>query len=71
VQLLNGAARRDPIVDAGDVVQRWAATLLDHTGVPVVAALFGLLLLGALVRARSVRTRSGPALPESRSDRTS
>jgi hypothetical protein len=60
VRLLRGAAPRDPVVTAGDAVQRWAATLLDHVGVPVLAALFGLLLLVALAGIRPVRSRLRP-----------
>jgi cytochrome c biogenesis protein CcdA len=52
IRVLSGVAPRDPIVDTVGAVQRQVATLLDHTGGPVLAALFGTLLLVALLGAR-------------------
>jgi cytochrome c biogenesis protein CcdA len=60
VRLLRGTAGRDPIVDTGGAVQRWAASLLDHTGVPVMSVVFALLLLVGLLGAMSTRTRLSP-----------
>ena len=61
VRLLGGTDARDPIVAGGDAVQRWAASLLDHTGAPVIAVLFGLLLLAGVIGTTVTRTRVKPA----------
>ena len=65
VRLLDGGVARDPIVEAGQAVQRWAATLLDHTGVAVLAAIFGLLLVVGLLGAGPARARLRPEPEES------
>ena len=60
VRLLDGAAPRDPIVAAGEAVQHGLASLLDSAGVAVLAVIFGLLLVAALLGAKSARARLRP-----------
>jgi cytochrome c biogenesis protein CcdA len=62
VRVLHGGSAADPVVDGAGVVQRWLAGGLDRLGVPVVAAVFGLLLGGALAAGwahRRTRTSAG------------
>ncbi|MEU6082558.1 cytochrome c biogenesis CcdA family protein [Streptomyces sp. NPDC047108] len=49
IRVLRGETVADPLVDGATAVQRWIADGLDHTGVPLVAAVFALLLAAAVV----------------------
>ncbi|MFJ8648214.1 cytochrome c biogenesis CcdA family protein [Streptomyces sp. NPDC093546] len=58
IRVLRGGAADDPVVDAAGVVQGTIADALDGIGVPVVAAVLGLLVVTALVLRRRRRSRT-------------
>ncbi len=61
IRVRDGGAPQDPIIEAATVVQQRLAGGLDHLGVPVIAAVFGLLLAAALLLARARHRRARQA----------
>ena len=67
LRLPSGAGSADPVLDVGGAVQRWLATAVQDTGVPVLAVLFAVLLTGGLVVTRVRRHRRGADAERGRS----
>jgi cytochrome c-type biogenesis protein len=59
IRVLRGGEITDPVIDAAGSLQRWIAETLDRIGVPVVAAVLGLLLITALALHRRAKARRG------------
>ncbi|WP_181765650.1 cytochrome c biogenesis CcdA family protein [Streptomyces albidus (ex Kaewkla and Franco 2022)] len=65
IRVLRGGGTADPVIETAGTVQRWMAGGLEQLGLPLIAGVFGLLLLLALVR---VRNRGSAASGTARSE---
>ncbi|QPP05666.1 cytochrome c biogenesis protein CcdA [Streptomyces bathyalis] len=66
IRSLSGGATSDPVIETAGTVQRTIAAALEWTGIPVVAGVFAVLVIVAVVRVRSHRraAESAPARQE-------
>ncbi|HEV7627801.1 MAG TPA: cytochrome c biogenesis protein CcdA [Streptomyces sp.] len=68
IRVFGGGQTADPVIDTAGALQRWLAGGLDGIGVPVIGAVFVLLLIAAVALVRS-RSRSSDSRTAQEADR--